>query len=245
MQRPLRSGADALRAWLNYDPAWWVFPVAGICWIGLSLHAAAPTSWTLCTESGPRLTGGLPETATAILVSWLLMVGGMALPIAAPLLRHISARSFTFRRSRAMGLFIGGLLSVWISAGLVIAPALSRLPDLSSGPVVGAIGFALAALYQFVPARRMALRRCHRTAPLTALGWRADRDCLLLGFARGRDCLLSCGVTMLAACLAGHALAVMLIVATLAQAERWPRDPIPAPPAVVLAGLGLLQLVPT
>ena len=67
---------------------------------------------------------------------------------------------------------------------------------------MAASGFVLAALWQLPPVKRRALRRCHRTFPLTLTGWGAHRDCFVHGTGYGMGCIGSCWAMMLGLMLA-------------------------------------------
>jgi predicted metal-binding membrane protein len=158
-----------------------------------------------------------------------------------PMLRYVAARSFAFRRMRALALFVIGLLCPWLAAGVLGVALLAAAP--APGGRFGAIAFVLAALWEITPFKRRALRRCHRTMPLAADGWRADRDCFAFGCARGQDCLIGCWAMMLAVMFADHAPAAILVTQAMAFAQRRVREPRVECCAVVLAAFGALLLV--
>lgn len=230
------SGAYAgssLARWVSASPAWWIVPVTVLGWGVLALHAAAPASWPLCLSRR----SGIAWWQPALLGSWLVMVVAMMPALSAPLVGYVGMRSYSFRRVRAMTAFVAGLLAVWVVAGIAVMPLVADLPGLP----LAAIGFAAAAAWQFAPVRQHAMRRCHRTRPLTPEGWAADRDCIAFGLARGADCLLVCGPMMVAATLAGHSLPIMLCLMAVALAERRAREPEAGQIAVVLGCLAIGQ----
>jgi len=165
-------------------------------------------------------------------------------PPAIPLIRHVAVRSFAVRRRRAVAAFLVGALGVWLLLGFVGLPILAGASlSLFGDPAVAACGFLGAALWQLTPMKRRALLRCHRTFPLTPIGWRADRDCAGYGFAYGRDCVASCWAMMLATVLASHGPVVMLCVQFIALAERQARQPRLLLSALVLTACAALMLV--
>ena len=105
-------------------------------------------------------------------------------------------------------------------------PALIFIPmSRRTHELVAAAGFAFAALWQITPLKRKELQRCHRTTPLSATGWRADRDCAVFGIHYGRHCAGSCWAMMLGCALASHAVAVLACVQLIAMHERDARAP--------------------
>jgi predicted metal-binding membrane protein len=150
------------------------------------------------------------------------MIGAMMLPMAAMAARHVAFRSFRERRGRALAAFLVGYASVWLAVGplYLAAGIVARLA--AGGWALAPLGaaLALAAAWQSAPAKRRALRRCHRTVPLAPSGLRADLDCLRFGLAHGRACVVSCWALMLVPAAAGHQVLPMLLVALVALAER-------------------------
>ncbi|HVY13614.1 MAG TPA: DUF2182 domain-containing protein [Rhodopila sp.] len=249
---PDRDGGALTRlfdAWVGADAAWFVVPLAGCAWMAMgwdasglasALGSAREGAWPLCLAAGTDAPKGIvPWT---VLVPWVLMVTAMVPPMSAGLLRYVALRSLRARRYRAMTLSLGGVLGVWLAGGMAAAPVIAAL--LAAWPIQAlcVAAYFLAAAWQFAPLRRRAVRRCHRVRPLAGDGWAADRDCFVLGVARGGDCLLACGPMMLAGVLSGHALLGMAVMAVIAQAERWARDPAPGPAAVILACLAVVYL---
>jgi predicted metal-binding membrane protein len=154
--------------------------------------------------------------------AWALMCLAMGPVLALPKLRFVAARSYASRRARAVGGFLAGSLAVWLLAGAGVLPILllgGALPQAGHATVL-ASAFVLAALWQLTPAKRSALRRCHRTAALAASGWRADRDCIRFGIDSSFHCVASCWAMMLACMFASHSLATLLLVQGIAMHER-------------------------
>jgi predicted metal-binding membrane protein len=158
----------------------------------------------------------------AELFHWLAMIGAMMLPMAAMALRHVAFRSFPERRARALATFTAGYMLVWLAAAplSLLVGAGGRI--LAGGAVLPALAAALAAAlaWQAAPARKRALRLCHRIVPLPPSGWAADRACLAFGLDHGRACFASCWALTLVPAVAGHHPALMLAVAAGALAER-------------------------
>jgi predicted metal-binding membrane protein len=159
----------------------------------------------------------------ADMVHWLVMVLAMMLPLVIDPIRGVAARSLWPRRHRAVGGFLLGYLSVWLVAGIVISLAIAEVRldhHLRNLPAV-AVAFAVAALWQLTPAKRWAIRACHKTLPIAPCGWRADRDCFRYGLMIGTSCLVSCWALMAACSMAGHSIAAMTFGASAGVAERY------------------------
>jgi predicted metal-binding membrane protein len=237
--------------WLDRHPEWWVLSLSAGAWLALGWLTAPMAAGSLCIVMRGGLAGDLAARLLAqwrtgaldqMLGAWAVMALAMAPPLTMPMLRYVAARSFAFRRMRALALFLIGLLCPWLAAG-VLGVALLAVVPVPDGRL-GAIAFALAALWEVTPFKRRALRRCHRTMALAADGWRADRDCFVFGCARGQDCFIGCWAMMLAVMFADHAPAAILITQAMAFAERRVREPRVERCAVVLAAFGALLLVP-
>ena len=258
---PERAGIGAARlyapepaqwpfaAWRTGHPEWWSLAIAAVAWIALAGGAAMPATPALCLAPLDR-TGGFGgflfgALGGGMLGGWTAMTLAMAPALAIPLVRHVAVRSFADRRTLAVAEFLAGALLAWMIAGLAVVAALSAAPrSLLADPRLAGLAFLAAALWQFAPARRGALRRCHRTAPLSPRGWRADRDCAARGLAYGRDCVTACGPTMIACLLAPGGALLCLCVQLAALAERAARDPRPSPSAIVLALCGAVAAAP-
>jgi len=220
------TGLESLR-W-RY-PEWWAVGLSvaawGVlgarAWVGQAAHHPLATAAALPGRAVGAGVGAWAELTAA----WVLMALAMMVPLVVFALRVTAARSLWRRRDRAIGEFLLGYLGAWLAAGagfaaldviLSLETWLRPLPWLG-----GAIGFAVAALWQLAPARRRALQACHRTVPLAPHGWRADRDCVRFGWLTGGQCLLSCWPLMVACALVDHGLSAMLCAAAIGAAERY------------------------
>lgn len=227
--RPDPSRAAALSRLAAAHPEGWAYAVAAACWGALLLAPAGHAAAAFCV--GEDRLAALSFTAgaawagfqwTSALSHWLAMVGAMMLPLAAMPLRHVAFRSLAERRPRAMAAFLAGYLLVWLAAAPLFLLAGAGARILAGGAVLPALAAALAvaAAWQAAPARKRALRLCHRIVPLPPSGWAADRACLGFGLEHGRYCLASCWALMLVPAAAGHAPGLMLAVAAAVLAER-------------------------
>jgi predicted metal-binding membrane protein len=234
-----------LRVAVRY-PGWWVLIASAAAWTLLVVNGSMPQSFPLCLPPSlgraGQVAAGLEaawqtRVATGAMMGWVLMAVAMTPPLAMGLIRHVSVRSFAPRRYRAVLEFVLGGLAPWILFGAVAVPVLLWLP--MSGhtqSVAAAVAFAAAAAWQLTPAKRLVLRRCHRTQPLAPAGWQADRDCLRYGLIHGGYCVASCWAMMLACMVTAHPWLAMLYVQIIAHNERQAREPPATASALALLG---------
>lgn len=178
---------------------------------------------------------------------WALMLAAMMLPLTAPMVAWVWARSFPRRRSRSAGLFLGGYLLAWAGAAAAATPLLimarGTAAALGFAPALGLIGALLAAWWQLSAAKRRALNRCHGTVALRAFGSAANRDAAAFGLLHGGRCIRACLPVMLLPMLGGSGLAAMAAIFILLLGERSQHTPQLDRSALILVLLGLYSLV--
>lgn len=190
--------------------------LCGQTWLGAKL---GPGSLTLALALNP------PAKLAA---GWALMIAAMMAPLVAAPLRHLSDRSFAWRRWRAMLLFAAGYGAVWMAAGAALESLVlaARLAAATSLPLLGG-ATALALIWQVSPAKQRSLNGCHRRPEIAAFGAAADRDALWFGLTHGASCVSACWALMLLQLVIAHGHTVaMAAVALFLFAERFER---PAP----------------
>jgi predicted metal-binding membrane protein len=182
------------------------------------------------------------------LTNGAIMLVAMMPPLVIPQIRVTALRSLWVRRHRAVAGFLLGYLGVW----LIVIAAAALLSAVLAGqswaptPLVAAVAFLAAGVWQLTAIKSVGLRGCHRTIPLAPTGWRADRDCARYGFVTGRSCLLSCWAIMLACMLAEHDLLTMVCASGVVLAERFvfrPNQRVLATVLIYVGGLYWLGLV--
>ncbi len=210
-------------------PTFWVELGVGLAWVGMVAASAgiitaggsqSGSVWSsgavwFChlgpagAPAGPggeALVGHAPA-ATSLLAGlpmWTLMAVAMMLPTAMPAVRHVAANSLYWRRRRAVVEFVVVYLGIWaLFNALVLGVAMARAPGGSSLALPPAL--ALAALWQWTPLKRRALRACHQPRALPAYGWRATAGVARFGLGNGGACLASCWAMMLIMAVAGPA----------------------------------------
>jgi predicted metal-binding membrane protein len=183
-------------------------PLAAWIWIALmardmygTMQGAA--AWMMSTVwDWPRI--------VLLWAMWAVMMTGMMLPSAAPLLllyaaaarRNLEAGS-PARRVYALA---AGYLLVW-SIFSVAATALQRVlavrlvltPMMEpSAPIAGAIVLMIAGLYQLTPMKRACLRACRSPLGFIVRRWRGGAaGAFRLGVDHGAHCLGCCWALML------------------------------------------------
>lgn len=191
--------------------------------IGGALVAAVALSWAWIVPMARDMYGGMSGSAAWMMPAvwdtrhtlllgamWIVMMGGMMLPSAAPTLLIYAA---VVRKSPAgddvaarVYLFAGGYLVVWtgfsllatllqrlLAGGLVLSPMM----ELKS-PLLGGALLVVAGLYQLTPLKQSCLGSCRSPAAFIAQHWRSGRaGAWRMGLAHGIFCLGCCWALML------------------------------------------------
>ena len=139
---------------------------------------------------------------------WSVMMMGMMLPSAAPMVLTFSGIS----RQRAAGrplvrttLFVGGYLLVWIgySAGAALlqgalqAAALLTPMGASTSPLLAGGLLIVAGLFQWTSLKEACLTGCRTPMGFLMAEWRpGQRGALIMGLRHGWTCALCCWATM-------------------------------------------------
>ena len=154
---------------------------------------------------------------------WVAMMAAMMLPGAAPAM----ARAARAGGVRAVPLFAGSYLAVWVLAGAVVFAAYRPHGTAAAGAVTIAAG-----AYEFTPLKRHFRRRCRETAGSG------------LGF--GLCCVgSSAGLMAMLVALGVMSAGWMAMIAVLVTAQKLlpPRAAIDVPLAAAITGLGILITV--
>lgn len=157
---------------------------------------------------------------------WLLMLVAMMGPMLAMPIRHVLDRSFHRRRRRAVLLFVGGYIAVWMAAGGILLALITELPrSVTDWPALGASLVAVAICWQCSPFKQACLNRGHSHGGLAAFGIPAELETLGSGLVHGVWCVGSCWALMLVpyALGGGAHLAAMAGVAAWLLAEKLER----------------------
>ncbi len=202
-------------------PEWWTIVASAVAWLTILAQPSFAARQVGHDHSADGITQGLPALGGNAF-SWLLMVVAMMFPMVLESIRIVAARSLWRRRHRAILEFLAGYLALWMLFGGVasIVFALIQKQFQLEPAHAAAFGLGIAVCWQLMPVRRRAVLACHRTIPIAATGWRADRDCLRSGWMIGVSCMASCWALMFACTLAGHSIPVMLGAMAIGWTER-------------------------
>jgi predicted metal-binding membrane protein len=158
--------------------------------------------------------GDMPDRATPFAVPWVfamwwVMMVGMMLPSAAPMILTFATLQ---RRKRdrdepyvPTAMFVAGYLIAWGAFCLAATAAqwelqrsalLSPMLGLAS-PLFGGVYFIFAGIYQFTPLKNVCLRHCRSPFAFVLNHWRDGWDgALRMGTSHGAYCLGCCWVLM-------------------------------------------------
>ncbi len=175
-------------------------------------------------------------------VMWAVMMVGMMLPGAAPMILLFAAVNRKKREQAKpfvpTAIFALGYLAVWtafsglatgLQWGLQRAALVSPSME-STGAVLGGLIFFAAGIYQWTPLKHACLRKCQSPIGFLARRWReGPRGALAMGLEHGAYCVGCCWVLM-ALLFAGGVmnlawvalLALFVMVEKLAPRGPWP-----------------------
>ncbi len=198
------SSAAAVRAVTGraHRPARWWWD-RGILLGGVA--TATVLAWLHVMRSEAPMHANAPFTVR--LAMWSIMMLGMMLPAASPMIvtyAAVSSRSGGHYLLRT-GVFVLAYLDVWcaVSAlgalaqtGLRTAALLSHQGALTNPLLAGAVLMG-AGVYQLTPLKHACLRRCRTPLGFLLTEWRpGKRGAFVLGARHGIECVLCCWAVM-------------------------------------------------
>jgi predicted metal-binding membrane protein len=206
---------------------------------GMDMDGRSAPSWSI--------TGALGFTAV-----WTIMMAGMMLPAAAPMI--VVFASAQARRAPGSAIptwiFVAGYLLVWAAAGLLaygvvqigsaIATSLAPAERATYAPIALGITLVAAGLYQFTSLKRVCLSHCRSPFAFVARHWRDGRGgALAMGLRHGVLCLGCCWALFAVLVAAGvMSMPWMILLTLIVVAEKV----LPIGPRVATAA-GLMLLV--
>lgn len=146
----------------------------------------------------------MPFSAPSVFAMWWVMMLGMMLPSAAPMMLTFAIVQRR-RRERAQpyvptAMFVLGYLMVWGAFSLVATTVQWRLQRYALLPATSMLGGALfifAGVYQFTPLKYACLSHCRSPFAFVLNNWRDGwSGALRMGAGHGLDCLGCCWVLM-------------------------------------------------
>ena len=236
-----------------------VLAVTALCWVWIVPMArdmygpmTGPSAWMMTGAWDLRY-------ALLIWAMWGVMMAGMMLPSASPLLLlyNTVARRGPDAPARLTGVWAmaAGYLLVWLgfSVGATLLQAIaSRLLLLTpmmetASPWAGGVLLVLAGVYQFSPLKAACLHECRSPLSFIMQRWRSGTlGAFRMGLGHGRYCLGCCWALMLLLFAGGvmnlwviAALTAFVLVEKLAPFGAWSARLA----GVALIGLGLWMFV--
>lgn len=193
-----RDGVIVLAGFVAVAALAWAWLVAA----SLDMYGAmdGPSAWMMRADWDLRY-------GTLIFLMWVLMMAGMMLPGALPVILRVARAEGAARAPAAATLayaFGAGYLLVWISFslaatllqwGLAESRLLSPMMEATS-PLLAAWILIAVGLYQWMPLKRACLAHCRAPYP-SPRPLRRVGPALRLGADHGLACLGCCGTLML------------------------------------------------
>ena len=187
-----------------------IVAATGLCWLYLAWMADGMGALG-CLGDGAAMAPMIwtPATAGMMLLMWAVMMTGMMLPSAMPMILTF-AKVGARRRDRAQpyvatSIFVAGYLIAWGAFSVAATAAqwgldrmglLSPMMD-SAAPVLGGALLIAAGLYQFSTLKHACLRHCRTPADFVLNHWRdGTGGALRMGVEHGLYCLGCCWAVM-------------------------------------------------
>lgn len=209
-----------------------------LCWLYLFEEA----SQMAAMDPGMAMPPKNARDLLLLLAMWWIMMIGMMLPSAAPMILTFASIN-RGRRSRGQpytptALFAAGYLLAWggfsVAAtlaqwGLERASLLAPMAMKTTSPLLGGLLFIAAGLYQFTPIKNVCLSSCRSPFDFVVNHWRdGSAGAVRMGFAHGLYCLGCCWILMALLFAVGAmnligvaALAVVVLVEKLFPGGVW------------------------
>ncbi len=183
--------------------------LTALCWLYLFVAAADMRAMAAMPMTMPMEPKGAVDLVLLLAMWWVMMVG-MMLPSAAPMILTFATINRR-RRARARpyaptALFAAGYLLAWggfsvaatlAQAGLERAALLSPMDMTTTSARLGGVLFVAAGLYQLTPLKQACLHVCRSPFDFVVNRWRdGAAGALGMGFSHGLYCLGCCWILM-------------------------------------------------
>jgi NADPH2:quinone reductase len=222
--------------------------------IGLGLLAVTALAWVVMVwqagammEPGARGEGATVSAAAwtardafMVFVMWAVMMAAMMVPATSPM---IAAFATINRRRRAAGsahvgtpVFLLGYIIAWsvfsiIATGVHWAlEAMGLLTPMmaSASPILSAVLFAAAGLYQWTPLKDVCLNRCRTPVGFVLTEWRdGPKGAVVMGLRHGLFCIGCCAALMAllfaVAVMDLRWVAALAVLVTVEKLLPWPQ----------------------
>jgi predicted metal-binding membrane protein len=211
--------------------AWPIVALSAAAWVLIVARDHSILMPLLCSPNPADDWSGASAFVAAISInasaewafSWLVMLLAMMLPLVWQPLTHVWDRSLAERRRRAILLFLGGYLGMWMVAMTILALlAVALRLSLGSAILALAVAIGVAISWQMTSIKARFLKRCHVLRPLPAFGVAADVASFRYGVQIASPCIAACWAIMLLplASDAAH-IPIMAAAALLMLSERY------------------------
>jgi len=182
--------------------------VTALAWLYL-LRLAGGMGDMAAMAGAPILEPWSARDAALMFAMWWVMMVGMMLPSALPMTLTFATVNRS-RRARGSpfvptGVFVAGYLLAWGAFSLAATAAqwaLERAALMTpmmraSSPLLGALLFLAAGVYQLTPLKRVCLHRCRSPLQFVIGHWRdGTAGALRMGAEHGATCLGCCALLM-------------------------------------------------
>ncbi len=190
-----------------------LFIVVALCW-GYLAHLVADMGISkMPMENRMSVLQVHPWSALdfwLMFVMWAVMMVGMMLPSATPMILFFSAFN---RKLRDQGhpfvrtsVFVSGYLILWCVFGLTVVllqwqldqAALLSPMMVSTSPMLGGMILIAAGVFQWTPLKHVCLKHCRSPLQFITSSWRKGTSgALIMGLQHGAYCLGCCWILML------------------------------------------------
>ena len=217
---PKKVGANIeFAGWLIIHPEWPVLALSAACWVVMLFSSYS-------SHHLPAAQG------------WMLMVGGMMLPLQIADVRRLAFRSKRATRQVTVLLFIFANALLW---AVIAIPAVTITSSWTHPNYLSSGLFIVAAIWTQTNAFKIALWKCHSERSVYVDGWPWVLSTLNEGFRLGYYCILTCLPAMIACAVSHHFYPVMIFGFVSAYMLR--SSPIVSTRTVGLIHIGCAILV--
>jgi predicted metal-binding membrane protein len=170
-----------------------------------------PMNMTMPMEmTMPQMNPWQPSQLALIFVMWAVMMFGMMLPSASPMILLFAAVNRKRRKQQqpfvSTGVFVLGYLIVWTIFAAVATLAQAKLHSaalaspmmVSTSKVLGGVLLIAAGIFQLTPIKNACLSHCRSPLDFITTGWRDGASgAFTMGVRHGAYCVGCCWVLML------------------------------------------------
>ena len=189
----------------------------------------------------PQMQAWRPVEYLLMFVMWAVMMVGMMVPSAAPMVLMFTSVNRRRREQQRpyvpTGVFLAGYLAVWtafsalatVAQGALHKAALLSPSMVSTSPVVGGVLLLAAGIFQWTPLKYACLHHCRSPLSVITREWReGTRGAFIMGLRHGMYCTGCCWFLMALLFVAGvmnllwiAAIAAFVLVEKVVPAGHW------------------------